>query len=262
MHKQVLLSALATALVIAGSSPAARAQTPGSWGSWLIGTVLLPSTAERKWGGYAEVQARNNGVARQYFYNELKAGLSYDLDKNFTLMLAGGRYATSDYRDLRAGPLSVEKRVWLQMVLSQYMSRLKVEHRYRVEQRWFAYRADSSETRNRLRYRLNAFLPLNKQTITDNTVFLSVYDEIFINPKGPVLERNRVYAGVGYQFSRRLTVQAGWLHQANYSPAALTKGQLVPQRTAAKNNVVLAVVFRLPNRTGTPASEHLPSQQD
>ncbi len=64
---------------------------------------------------------RANGVLRQYFYHELKGGLSYDLDKNFTV-LGGRRYATSDYQNCETGPLNVEKR-------------LKLEHRYRVEQR-------------------------------------------------------------------------------------------------------------------------------
>jgi len=248
--------------VLLAGAPAARAQTPGTWGTWFIGTVVLPGSPTQKWGGFAEAQARTNGVFRQYFYNELKGGLSYDLDKSFTLTLAGGRYGTSDYRDRGAGPLTVEKRLWQQLVLSQYMSRLKVEHRYRVEQRWFSYRGDSTGFRSRLRYRLNTFLPLNHQTISANTVFLSVYDEIFLNPKGPVFERNRLYAGVGYQFNAHLTVQAGWVNQANYNLPTVAKGQFVPQNTSAKNNVVLAVVYRLAHRNAAPAPEHLPSPQD
>ncbi|GAA4008078.1 hypothetical protein GCM10022408_20240 [Hymenobacter fastidiosus] len=238
--------------------PTASAQTPGPWGSWLIGTVQLPGSSTQKWGGFAEAQARTDGVLRRYFYQELKGGVSYDLDRNFTGLLGGGRYAT--FAD--PGPRSVEQRLWLQLVLSQYMKRLRVEHRYRVEQRWFSYPNASSSTRNRLRYRLNAFLPLNKSTITTNTVFLSVYDEIFLNPRGPVLERNRVYAGVGYQFNSHFTVQVGWLNQANYSPAAIRNGQLQPQGTALKNNVVLAVVYRLARRAAPAGSELMPSQQD
>lgn len=232
------------------------------WGSWFIGTLLLPGSAERKWGGFAEAQARTNGVFREYFYNELKVGLSYDLDRNFTLMLAGGRYATSDYKALKDGPLNVEKRFWQQVVMSQYTHRLKLEHRYRVEERWFGYRDDSTDFRMRLRYRLNAFLPLNKPTITNQTLFLSFFDEIFLNPKGPVFERNRVYAGVGYQVNAHVTAQAGWINQANYNLPAFRQGQFIPQNTAAKNNLLLTVVYRLARRGPTPAPEQLPSQQD
>ena len=116
--------------------------------------------------------------------------------------MAGGRYSTSDYNDLYAKPLNVEKRLWEQITLTQYSHRLKLEHRYRIEQRWLRFGDGSTDFRQRLRYRFNAFLPLNKKTLAAGTVFLSAYDEIFLNPKGPVFERNRVYGGVGYQFSR------------------------------------------------------------
>ncbi|OUJ74276.1 DUF2490 domain-containing protein [Hymenobacter crusticola] len=265
MTKSLLIAASALVLVSA-NSPVALAQSPANppqrWGSWLIGTFLLPGSPENKWGGFAEVQARTDAVFAKYFYNELKGGVSYDLDKNFTAMIAGGRYATSDYRALEDGPLNVEKRLWLQLVLSQYLDRLKIEHRYRIEQRWFDYRGDSTGRRNRIRYRLNAFLPLNSKTIKDKTVFLSVYDEIFLNPKGPVFERNRVYGGVGYQFNKHLLLQVGWVNQSNYNLPAIQQGQFIPQITSAKNNVVVNVIYRIAHRSATSPTEHLPSQQD
>ncbi|MCB2377221.1 DUF2490 domain-containing protein [Hymenobacter sp. BT635] len=241
------------------TSPVAQAQTPGTWGNWYIGTVVLPGSVEKKWGGYVEVQARSNRLLNQYFYNELKGGVSYDLDKNFTTLLGFGRYDTFD----EPGPVNTEKRLWQQLVLNQFLDRLKIEHRYRVEQRWLTYRAeDSTAFRQRLRYRLNAFLPLNNKTVTDRTVFLSVYDEIFLNPKGPVLERNRVYAGLGYQLDRHLSAQLGWLRQDNYSQPTLKQGQLVPLSTSVKNNVVLTLQYRLSHRGTTPRPETLPSQLD
>ena len=262
MTKSPFAASLLVLLALLITAPAARAQTPGTWGSWFIGTVQLPGSAGQKWGGFAEVQARTNGVFRQYFYNELKAGASYDIDPNFTVFIAGGRYTTSDYRDLGAGPLNVEKRLWEQLTLTQYASRLKLEHRYRVEQRWFGFRDDSSSFRQRLRYRLNAFLPLNNKSITAGTVFLSAYDEIFLNPKGPVFERNRVYAGLGYQASPHVVVQLGWVKQANFNLPAYKQGQFIPQNTSAKNNLVLALTYKLAHRTATQPSEQLPSQQD
>jgi hypothetical protein len=238
---------------------ASYAQTPGSWGTWYIGTLVLPGSIEKKWGGYVEVQARANGVFQQYFYNELKGGLSYDLDKNFTVLIGTGRYSTFD----DPGPINVEKRLWQQLVLTQLMSRIKIEHRYRVEQRWLTYQTeDSTAFRQRLRYRLNAFIPLNHSTITDKTVFLSVYDEVFLNPRGPVLERNRVYAGVGYQLNAHLNIQLGWVRQASYNQPKALQGSYIPLTTSAKNNVVIALIYRLAHRHSMPRTETLPSQQD
>ncbi|SNC60709.1 Protein of unknown function [Hymenobacter gelipurpurascens] len=265
MKNRVFTAGLSCFLLVA-SHLTTQAQTPINptqpWGSWFIGTVQLPGTPENKWGGFAEVQVRTNDIFRHYFYHELKAGLSYDVVKDFTATLAGGRYSTSDYKALKEGPLNREMRLWEQLVMNQYVGPVRFEHRYRVEQRWFSYRGDSTSFRNRLRYRLNAFLPLNAKTITAKTLFLSTYDEIFINPKGPVFERNRLYAGLGYQFNKHLTVQAGWVNQINYNLPTLKQGQFIPQITSAKNNIVLAVAYRLAHKSADHTQETLPSQQD
>ncbi|SFC72606.1 Protein of unknown function [Spirosoma endophyticum] len=229
------------------------------WGTWLIGTIQLPAN-EKKWGGFAEIQARSNGMFRQYFYNELKAGVSYDVDRNFSLMVAGGHYATYDYQDLSAGPLNTEKRLWEQLIINQYLSRIKFEHRYRVEQRWFTFRDGTTPYRNRIRYRLNAFVPINNRTITDKTVFLSVYDEIFLNPIGPTFERNRFYAGIGYQLDKQWIVQLGVVNQTNYNPATFESGVFTPQMASGKSNVVVGLTYRL-KRKGN-GLEKLPSQPD
>jgi hypothetical protein len=249
--------ACAVLALLAGNT---AAQTPGTWGSWFIGSVQLPGNPTQKFGGFAEVQARTNGVFQQYFYNELKAGASYDVDPNFTVMVAGGRYSTSDVNDIDA-PASIEKRLWEQITLTQYSSRLKLEHRYRIEQRWFNHDG-STDFRQRFRYRLNAFLPLNKKTIGAGTVFLSAYDELFLNPKGPVFERNRLYGGLGYQFNAHLIAQVGFVNQANYNLPTVVAGTFVPQNTSAKNNVVLAFTYKLAHKSVMPAPEKLPSQQD
>ncbi|GAB3576947.1 DUF2490 domain-containing protein [Hymenobacter daeguensis] len=263
MNKPFLAGVLLAA--VAGAAPAAHAQTPLNpvqpWGTWFIATVQLPGTAEHKWGAFAEAQARTNGLFKEYFYHELKAGASYDIDPNFTLTVAGGRYSTSDYKDLEAGPLNTEKRLWEQLTLTQYSHRLKLEHRYRIEQRWFNFRDDSTQFRQRFRYRLNAFLPLNKKTITTGTVFLAAYDEIFLNPKGPVFERNRVYGGVGCQLTPHIVLQVGYVNQANYNYTA-RQGQFILQNTAAKNNIVMAFTYKLAHRAVPPGQEQLPTQQD
>ena len=255
-----------TGLLIAFVARPAWAQTPLNpvqpWGSWFIGTVQLPGSAANRWGGFAEVQVRTDAVFRHYFYNELKAGGTFDIDPNFTVAVAGGRYTTSDYQDLGAGPLNVEKRLWEQLTLTQYSHRLKLEHRYRVEQRWLAFRDGTTGFRQRFRYRLNGFLPLNKPAIAAGTVFLATYDEVFLNPRGPVFERNRLYLGVGYQFTAHFIAQAGYVNQANYNYQT-SQGQFVLQNTAAKNSVVFNLTYKLLRRNA-PAqpAESLPSQPD
>ena len=245
---------LAGSMLLAG--PTALAQTgiaspSRQWGSWTINTLVLPG-GPKGWGGYFELQGRSNSIARGFFYNEIKGGVSYDVTDNFTVLLGAGRYSTADYRDLSQGYKALEGRVWQQFTFTQPISRIKLEHRFRVEQRWTRFRDDvvpvnQARYRGRQRYRLSAVLPLNNPTMQPGTAFLSVYNEVFFDPRGPYFERNRAYAGAGVQLSRGLTVQAAWLNQVDWLPARAQAGtgQFIARGRQFKNNLVLSVVYRI-----------------
>lgn len=141
---------------------------------WGITTLDLPGNSSHKWGGYTEFQVRTNGVLSPFMYDEVKADVSYDIDKNFTALVGTGRYTTFDYQDVCAGPTTTENRLWEQITTNQFLYRLKLEHRYRVEQRWV-----NGNYRNRLRYRLNAFIPFNNTKVVAKTYFFSVTMKYF-----------------------------------------------------------------------------------
>ena len=84
------------------------------------------------------------------------------------------------------------------------------EHRYRVEQRWISS-ASATDYANRIRYRLQLNVPLNKAEMTDNTLFISVYDEIFLNIAENPFDQNRLYGALGYKFNKSLSLQTGYL---------------------------------------------------
>ena len=216
-------------------------------GTWGIVTVVMPGDSVHKWGGYTEFQARTNGAGfSQFQYYEAKAGISYDIDKNFIALLGSGTYHTYNYLDISDGPTVNEFRVWEQMTINQFLTPLKFEHRYRVEQRWL-----DGNYRNRFRYRLNMFVPLNNTKITAKTWFISVFDEIFFNNKAPNFERNRVSAALGYQFDKKWILQAGWINQRNYTTVT----------SSAKNNLILTLMYRI-NRKNSSDREHVPTTSD
>jgi hypothetical protein len=233
----------------------AQAQLPSKpLGSWLISTLQLPAR-EGGWGGFVEAQVRSNALFDQVNYYEVKGGISYDLGPAFSVMVATGRYHSYNFRDLADGPQILETRLWEQITMSQNVERLKFEHRYRIEQRWFGESTPENQAllgrfRNRIRYRLNLMIPLNALTIQPKTVFVSIYDELFLNFKAPYLERNRFYAGLGYQIDRNWIVQTGWLNQYDQAPNNLGN----------KNNVVLSVMYRLHHKNGE--RDRLPTQVD
>lgn len=216
-------------------------------GTWGIATVVLPGDTSHRWGGYIELQTRTNKFLNEAFYYEVKGGISYDIAKNYTALIGTGRYITYDFNDLDAPPTRLETRLWEQLVINQFLSRLKIEHRYRIEQRFF----DGGDYRNRFRYRINMAIPLNHFKVDPKTLFLSTFDEIFLTDKAPHFERNRFFLGMGYQFNKSLSVTGGLMSQYNYSASA----------AGTKNNLSINIQYRI-NRKNSNPHEHIPSIRD
>lgn len=161
---------------------------------------------------YSEINARSQHAVNDFYYHEIKSGLSYNLKPNISFLLGFGNYETyTSPGNFKKPVMSNEYRLWEQFTLSNKISRLKLEHRYRIEQRWI-----NSEYRNRFRYRLTASVPINKPAITANTFFVAASDEVFFTDIKPNFIRNRFYGGIGYRFKKLFTLQTGILRQYDY----------------------------------------------
>ncbi len=176
-------------------------------GNWLMyfGTNKLSD----KFSLHTEIQYRNHTLTPNNTEQLLlRTGLNYHFsDKAF--VTAGYAYIPSYvYESEQKGPETEEHRIWQQFILTNKISRVKFEHRYRIEQRWV-----NQDYKNRFRYRLMLFIPLNKPKIETGTLFLGLYDEIFINTKENFFDRNRLYGAFGYQFNINVSMQAGMMHQ-------------------------------------------------
>ena len=71
--------------------------------------------------------------------------------------------------------------------------------------------------RNRVRYRFLTNVPLNKKTMSKGALFVSVYDELFVqfgaNTALNYLDQNRLYLALGYVIMANANVQVGYLNQ-------------------------------------------------
>jgi hypothetical protein len=180
------------------------------FGSWNVITTKL--TLSDKWGAYNELQLRSQSFYDDHFYYEVKGGVSYSVNKNFTFLLGVGRYITyTDGGSFKKPVTGNETRFWQQLTMNHYLERIKFEHRYRVEQRWF-----KTGFRNRFRYRLNAVMPINNRKMGPKTFYMAAFDEIFLTNKKPFFERNRLFIGTGYQLSKLFTIQPGYVYQYDY----------------------------------------------
>ncbi|NOY51544.1 MAG: DUF2490 domain-containing protein [Chlorobi bacterium] len=176
-------------------------------GNWLM--YFGMNKISDKISVHTEFQYRNHTIAPNNTEQLLlRLGLNYHFsDKAF--VSAGYAYIPSYIFDSeQKAPETIEHRIWQQFILTNNIGRVKLEHRYRIEQRWV-----SSEYRNRLRYRLMLFAPLNKPIIEKGSFFIGLYDEIFLNTEKGFFDRNRLYGALGYQFHKLASAQAGVMHQ-------------------------------------------------
>lgn len=161
-----------------------------------------------------EFQFRANDRFYKPDYYEIKTGLGYNLNSSNQIYLGLGRYAT--YTNERIS--REEFRIWLQHVYSLYISKLKFEQRIRLEKRFFHNPITNDNTNSeRFRYRLNLTVPLNNEKIAEKTFFINTYDEIFLVTEKPIINRNRIFIGSGYQFTKSFGLSIGYLLQRDFS---------------------------------------------
>ena len=80
--------------------------------------------------------------------------------------------------------------------------------KYRLEQRWVKL-GEETTYKNRARYMLSVKLPISKNE--ESPLFISLYDEIFLNISDSPFDQNRLFAALGYQISKQMNFQVGYL---------------------------------------------------
>jgi hypothetical protein len=213
--KQFLLF-LSLCLSIQGLAQDKSAPVPTTFykslGSWNI--VNVRATLSDNWSVFAEGQVRSTSFYDNFHYYEVKGGFNYRVNKTSSFTAGIGRYDTyTEGGDFISPKANNELRSWVQFNTCTSGQRLRLEHRYRAEQRWA-----TNGYRNRFRYRLNAVYPLNGDKVEPGVIFLSAWDEIFLTNKASFFERNRYFMGAGYQFSPIFTLQSGFINQYDYRP--------------------------------------------
>lgn len=176
-------------------------------GNWLM--YFGANKVSNKFSIHSEVQYRNHTLAPVNTEQLLlRTGLNYHFTKN-AMLTAGYAYVAGHvYESDQTTPESEESRIWQQFILNNKIGRVKFEHRYRLEQRWV-----NKVYKNRFRYRLMLFVPINKPTIEKGTLFIGLYDEVFINDQKTFFDRNRLYGALGYQLSKSASFQLGFMRQ-------------------------------------------------
>jgi len=170
-----------------------------------------------KWMVYGEGQVRARKDYTVIDYYETKGGIGYNFIKNNQVFVGLGRYGTYENKKIS----QEEFRVWLQYIFTHKLGDLKIDHRGRMEKRFFYTSQTGTNTEaTRYRYRLSATLPLNNSKVQEGTFFVNAFEELFFGAKEPNFKRNRTFAGFGYQFNNSLSATTGYMFQREFA----TKG--------------------------------------
>lgn len=178
------------------------------FGNWVIyiGNKKLNDT----WNVHHEVQYRNYNAVGDLEQLLLRTGLGYTFNQSKNNVLFGYGYIFSEnYVGNTDEKVSVnEHRIYQQFTSKQSVGIVKLNHRYRFEQRFV-----ESDFKMRFRYFLGLNIPLTNNENGKNDFYLSAYNELFLNTKSLVFDRNRVYGGVGYKINKNIRIETGYMNQ-------------------------------------------------
>lgn len=173
-------------------------------GNWLI--YIGTKKVTEKWSIHNEIQYRNYEFSGDLEQLLIRTGVGYNIT-NTTNFLVGYGFIKSENYIISTDKETVnEHRIFQQLTTKQQIGLFKISHRYRFEQRFI-----ESNFKMRLRYFLSMQIPLTKKT--NKGVYLSAYNEIFINTTNQLFDRNRIYSGLGYRINKNIRIETGYMNQ-------------------------------------------------
>jgi hypothetical protein len=192
------------ALIITLIMPALGQAQESNLGNWLI--YIGNKKLDQKWNIHHEVQYRNYNAIGDLEQLLLRTGLGYSFNEsNNNLLLGYGYILSENYIGDTEDKVSInEHRIFQQFTSKQNIGRVKLNHRYRFEQRFV-----EDDLKMRFRY----FLGLNIPFKSTSAYYFSAYNEIFLNTKSSIFDRNRVFGGIGHQLSKNIKIEVGYMNQ-------------------------------------------------
>lgn len=167
---------------------------------------------------------RFDGV-EQWQQSLLRLGFNYHVNSKFTVTPGYDWVVTYPYGDQPAPGKNTEHRIFQQFVTKNKIGRFSTSNRFRFEQRFLenllvdgnAIKSDGYRFRQRIRGKFGFSVPLNNSKIESKTLFLDVWDEVFVNYGSGVnnhyFDQNWLYLGFGYKLSPNTTVKLGYMNQ-------------------------------------------------
>jgi len=195
-------------LLILFTIPLSSLAQDSNLGNWLI--YFGNKKIDSDFNLHHEVQYRNYNGIGDLEQLLLRTGVGYNLtENNANLLLGYGFINSQNYIDEDEKIGINEHRIYQQFISRHSLGIVNLQHRYRFEQRW----VDDTDMRLRFRYFLSIKVPFSTEGVTEDSWYLSAYNEIFINSESEVFDRNRTYLGIGYKLNDFAKFELGYMNQ-------------------------------------------------
>lgn len=175
-----------------------------NFGNWLM--YFGNKKINTKWNIHNEIQYRNYNTIGDLEQLLLRTGLGYTFNEGKNNVLLGYGYILSEnYIDNTDNKQTVnEHRIFQQFISTQTIGSVKLNHRYRFEQRFI-----EDDFKLRFRYFLGLNIPFEKT----NKYYFSAYNELFLNTENGIFDRDRIYFGLGFKVNDNIKIEAGYMSQ-------------------------------------------------
>ncbi len=202
--------------VLIQAQPASRVQDHNG-NAWFM--YFGDHKVSGKWDVHLEGQWRRAEMGASGQQLLLRPAVNYNASRNVMLTAGYAYVRTYQYGDFPAAEAFPEHRIYQQALVRQTLGRARLQHRYRLEQRWIGVvnRPEGTpqvahwRTQDRFRYMLRGDVPLKGRWS------VGAYNELFVNfgrNLGPnVFDQNRAYAALGYNTGKLGRVEVGYMNQ-------------------------------------------------
>ena len=207
--KTFLLVSFVSINIFSAKSQVIDESQMGAWYMYFFNT----SHEKSKIGFQGDVQYRNWNIAGDLEQLLLRGGVTFKPEKaNIKFTLGYGNITTGAFGEDNS--TINESRIYQEALFpTKIGERFYLNHRLRYEQRF----VEEQSLRTRYRYNLFVNVALNQKEMKEKTIYLALYDEIFINGTGmpgqSIFDRNRAYIALGYVLKKGMKFQLGIMNQ-------------------------------------------------
>jgi len=195
-----------------------------------------------KWSFHTEAHMRRADMGQNWQQLLIRPAVNYHLNDQVMFTLGYSYYFNYQYGAYPIKYQNWEDHIFEQVQLGSSYGRLKVTHRFRMEERFIAKLVPSAEDptvgefdkytyQSRFRYRVWLTLPLGHDKVAPGVFTANLYDEVFLNfgdsQRLDYINQNRISGLIGYQVSKPFSVLAGYLYQVIERPGAASGADLL-----------------------------------